>query len=143
VTNLHKEQHNTSRLRWLRAVSLGVNGGVGVVSVSSVVVGVAAANGVTSGTIVLAGVAALVAGATLKAAGEFVSVQSQAATKPPDLAREIRELREHPDLELQELAGIYITRGLEPVLTLQVACQLMTVDALGVHALEELGITEK
>ncbi len=141
MTNLHKEQHNTGRMGWLRAAVLGANDGV--VSVSSVVVGVAAANGVTSGTILLAGVAALVAGATSMAAGEYVSVQSQADTEHADLAKEIRELREQPDLELQELADIYVARGLEPGLALQVASQLTAADALGAHAREELGITEE
>lgn len=125
---------------WLRAAVLGANDGV--VSVSSVVVGVAAATGVTSGTILLAGVAALVAGATSMAAGEYVSVQSQADTEHADLAKEIRELRDQPDLELQELADIYVARGLEPGLALQVARQLTAADALGAHAREELGITE-
>lgn len=141
MTNVHKEQHNTGRMGWLRAAVLGANDGV--VSVSSVVVGVAAANGVTSGTILLAGVAALVAGATSMAAGEYVSVQSQADTEHADLAKEIRELREQPDLELQELADIYVARGLEPGLALQVASQLTAADALGAHAREELGITEE
>lgn len=141
MTNLHREQHNTGRMGWLRAAVLGANDGV--VSVSSVVVGVAAANGVTSGTILLAGVAALVAGATSMAAGEYVSVQSQADTEHADLAKEIRELREQPDLELQELADIYVARGLEPGLALQVASQLTAADALGAHAREELGITEE
>ena len=141
MTSLHQEQHNTGRMGWLRAAVLGANDGV--VSVSSVVVGVAAATGVTSGTILLAGVAALVAGATSMAAGEYVSVQSQADTEHADLAKEARELREQPDLELQELADIYVARGLEPDLALQVARQLTAADALGAHAREELGITEE
>ncbi len=141
MTTLHQEHHNTGRMGWLRAAVLGANDGV--VSVSSVVVGVAAANGVTSGTILLAGVAALVAGATSMAAGEYVSVQSQADTEHADLAKETRELREQPELELQELADIYVARGLEPGLALQVARQLTAADALGAHAREELGITEE
>lgn len=141
MTTLHQEQHNTARMSWLRAAVLGANDGV--VSVSSVVVGVAAASGVTSGTILLAGVAALVAGATSMAAGEYVSVQSQADTEQADLAKEMKELRDQPDLELQELAGIYRARGLEPELALQVAQQLTAADALGAHARDELGITEE
>lgn len=141
MTNSHVEQHNTSRVGWLRAAVLGANDGV--VSVSSVVVGVAAANGVTSGTILLAGVAALVAGATSMAAGEYVSVQSQADTEQADLAKEAKELREHPERELQELAGFYEARGVDRALALQVAEQLTAADALGAHAREELGITEQ
>lgn len=138
---VHKEQHNTARVGWLRAAVLGANDGV--VSVSSVVVGVAAASGVTAGTILLAGVAALVAGATSMAAGEYVSVQSQADTEKADLAKERRELQEQPEAELRELAEIYEARGLQPELALQVAQQLMAADALGTHAREELGITEQ
>ncbi|RJF74858.1 VIT family protein [Deinococcus cavernae] len=141
MTDLHKEQHNTGRVNWLRAAVLGANDGV--VSVSSVVVGVAAARGVTASTILLAGVAALVAGATSMAAGEYVSVQSQADTENADLAKETRELREQPERELQELADIYVSRGVEPTLALQVAQQLTAADALGAHAREELGITEQ
>ncbi len=141
MTQSHKEEHNTSRVGWLRAAVLGANDGV--VSVSSVVVGVAAASGVTSGTVLLAGVAALVAGATSMAAGEYVSVQSQADTEKADLTREAQELRDQPELELQELADIYVARGLTPELALQVAQQLSARDALGTHAREELGITEE
>lgn len=141
MTQSHKEEHNTSRVGWLRAAVLGANDGV--VSVSSVVVGVAAASGVTSGTVLLAGVAALVAGATSMAAGEYVSVQSQADTEKADLAREAQELRDQPELELQELVDIYVARGLTPELALQVARQLSARDALGTHAREELGITEE
>ena len=141
MTTLHNEQHKTARMGWLRAAVLGANDGV--VSVSSVVLGVAAASGVTSGTVLLAGVAALVAGATSMAAGEYVSVQSQADTEHADLAKETRELEDQPELELHELAGIYVARGLEPALALQVARQLMAADALGTHAREELGITEE
>lgn len=141
MTQSHKEEHNTSRVGWLRAAVLGANDGV--VSVSSVVVGVAAASGVTSGTVLLAGVAALVAGATSMAAGEYVSVQSQADTEKADLTREAQELRDQPELELRELADIYVARGLTPELALQVAQQLSARDALGTHAREELGITEE
>lgn len=137
----HPEKHNTERIGWLRAAVLGANDGV--VSVSSIVVGVAAASGTTAGTILLAGVAALVAGATSMAAGEYVSVQSQADSEQANLALEAKELREHPEIELQELADIYIGRGLEPELARQVAEQLTKADALGTHAREELGITEQ
>ncbi|MFC3862559.1 VIT1/CCC1 transporter family protein [Deinococcus antarcticus] len=141
VVEYHKEHHNTGRVNWLRAAVLGANDGV--VSVSSVVVGVAAARGITASTILLAGVAALVAGATSMAAGEYVSVQSQADTENADLAKEAKELRVHPEMELQELADIYVSRGVEPVVALQVAQQLTAADALGAHAREELGITEQ
>ena len=137
----HPEKHNTERIGWLRAAVLGANDGV--VSVSSIVVGVAAASGVAPSTILLAGVAALVAGATSMAAGEYVSVQSQADTEHANLALEARELREQPELELQELADIYVARGVDPVLARQVAEQLTAADALGTHAREELGITEE
>lgn len=137
----HIEQHNTSRMGWLRAAVLGANDGV--VSVSSIVVGVAAASGVTAGTILLAGVAALVAGATSMAAGEYVSVQSQADTEHADLARETRELQEQPQQELQELADLYVARGVTPDVAMAVAQQLTAADALGAHAREELGITEE
>ncbi|WP_261663466.1 VIT family protein [Deinococcus sp. Marseille-Q6407] len=137
----HQEQHNTERIGWLRAAVLGANDGV--VSVSSIVVGVAAAAGTTPGTILLAGVAALVAGATSMAAGEYVSVQSQADTEHANLAKEARELREQPEAELQELTDIYVARGVEPGLARQVAQQLTAADALGTHAREELGITEQ
>lgn len=141
MTHQHGETHNTSRVGWLRAAVLGANDGV--VSVSSVVVGVAAAAGVTPSTILLAGVAALVAGATSMAAGEYVSVQSQADTEQADLAKEAKELREQPEKELQELAGFYEARGVDPVLALQVAQQLTAANALEAHAREELGITEQ
>ncbi|GHG07566.1 membrane protein [Deinococcus piscis] len=138
---MHQENHNTDRIGWLRAAVLGANDGV--VSVSSIVVGIAAAAGTTPGTILLAGVAALVAGATSMAAGEYVSVQSQADTEHANLAKEARELREQPEYELQELTDIYVGRGVEPTLARQVAEQLTAADALGTHAREELGITEE
>lgn len=137
----HHEKHNTARVGWLRAAVLGANDGV--VSVSSVVVGVAAASGVTSGTILLAGVAALVAGATSMAAGEYVSVQSQADTEEADLALERRELAAHPEAELRELADIYVARGVHPDTAMQVAQQLTATDALAAHARDELGLTEE
>jgi vacuolar iron transporter family protein len=136
----HQEYHRAERIGWLRAAVLGANDGV--VSVSSVVVGMAAAGGVTKATILLAGVAALVAGATSMAAGEYVSVQSQADTEEADLARERRELKDNPEGELQELTNIYIQRGLDETLARQVAEQLMSRNALETHARDELGITE-
>lgn len=140
MVRAHRELHQSERIGWLRAVVLGANDGV--VSVASVVVGVASASGVPQSTILLAGVAALVAGATSMAAGEYVSVQSQADTEKADIAKETQELKNNPEGELQELANIYVGRGLEPALALQVAQQLMAKDALGVHARDELGITE-
>ena len=136
----HREYHQSERIGWLRAAVLGANDGV--VSVASVVVAVASASGVPQATILLAGVAALVAGATSMAAGEYVSVQSQADTEGADLAKEKRELADNPEGELQELARIYERRGLEPALALQVAQQLMAKDALEAHSRDELGITE-
>jgi vacuolar iron transporter family protein len=137
---IHKEKHNTDRIGWLRAAVLGANDGV--VSVASVVVGVAAAKGTTQATILLAGVAALIAGATSMAAGEFVSVQSQADTEQADLALEKLELKNYPKEELQELTDIYVKRGLDESLARQVAEQLTTRNALDAHARDELGITE-
>lgn len=136
----HQESHRAERIGWLRAAVLGANDGV--VSVASVVVGVAAAGGVTKGTILLAGIAALVAGATSMAAGEYVSVQSQADTEEADLTRERQELKDNPEGELQELTNIYMARGLDETLAKQVATQLMTRNALETHARDELGITE-
>jgi vacuolar iron transporter family protein len=140
MVRAHREFHQSERIGWLRAAVLGANDGV--VSVASVVVGVASAGGVPQATILLAGVAALVAGATSMAAGEYVSVQSQADTEGADLAKEKQELRDNPEGELQELAGIYERRGLEPALALQVAQQLMAKNPLESHARDELGITE-
>jgi len=139
VRAIHLETHRAHRIGWLRASVLGANDGV--VSVSSLVVGVAA-SGAASSSIMLTGVAGLVAGALSMAAGEYISVQSQADTENADLARERQELADDPDRELEELKGIYIDRGLEPDLAQQVAEQLTAKDALGVHAREELGITE-
>mgnify|MGYP001575137748 CR=1 FL=1 len=135
----HLESHKSERIGWLRATVLGANDGV--ISVASLVVGVAAA-GASQQSILLTGVAGLVAGAMSMAAGEYVSVQSQADTEGADLARERRELDEQPERELEELAGIYRARGLDAALAHQVAEKLMAGDALGAHAREELGITE-
>lgn len=135
----HRELHRTDRVGWLRAAVLGANDGI--VSVSGLVVGVAA-SGASASTILLTGVAGLVAGAMSMAAGEYVSVQSQADAEAADLAVEKRELREMPDGELAELTQIYVGRGLEPALALQVAEQLTAHDALAAHMRDELGITE-
>lgn len=135
----HLERHRSHRAGWLRAVVLGANDGT--ISVASLVVGVAAA-GASRGQILVSGVAATVAGALSMAAGEFVSVQSQADTEAADLARERQELAENPAAELEELALIYEQRGLEHSLARQVAEQLMQHDPLAAHARDELGLTE-
>ena len=136
---IHPEAHKAHRIGWLRAAVLGANDGI--VSTASLIVGVAAsAAGHTE--ILTAGVAGLVAGAMSMAAGEYVSVSSQSDTEQADLARETRELAEQPEFELAELAAIYEKRGLEPELAKEVARQMMLKDALGVHAREELGISE-
>jgi VIT1/CCC1 family predicted Fe2+/Mn2+ transporter len=136
---MHRERHRTERIGWLRAAVLGANDGL--ISTSSLVVGVAAAK--PSGeAILLAAVAGLVAGALSMAAGEFVSVSSQADTERADLSRERGELATAPEAERAELAGIYIHRGLSRDLAGQVADQLMAHDALGAHARDELGIHE-
>jgi VIT1/CCC1 family predicted Fe2+/Mn2+ transporter len=135
----HTERHRTDRIGWLRAAVLGANDGI--VSTASLVVGVAAAGSDPSGVLV-AGVAGLVAGAMSMAAGEYVSVHSQADTENADLARERAEIESDPAAEHRELAGIYVKRGLEPGLAQQVAEQLMAHDALGAHARDELGISE-
>ena len=134
----HDERHRTDRIGWLRAAVLGANDGI--VSTASLVVGVAAAHA-SHGSLLLTGVAALVAGAMSMAAGEYVSVHSQADTEKADLARERLELEASPVGEHQELARIYVGRGLEPDLARQVAEQLMAHDALGAHARDELGIS--
>jgi VIT1/CCC1 family predicted Fe2+/Mn2+ transporter len=138
-TRRHKEHHKTSRVGWLRASVLGANDGI--VSTASLIVGVAAA-GSNESAIVLSGVAGLVAGAMSMAAGEYVSVHSQADAEKADLRVERQELRDEPEAELKELAGIYAKRGLEPALARQVAEQLTAKDALAAHARDELGITE-
>lgn len=135
----HPERHRTERIGWLRAAVLGANDGI--VSTASLVVGVAAANA-TSNDILVAGVAGLVAGAMSMAAGEYVSVSSQADTEKADLDRERKELAADGESERNELASIYVSRGLEPALAKQVAEQLMAHDALTAHARDELGISE-
>ena len=136
---MHAEGHKTHRIGWLRAAVLGANDGI--VSTASLVLGVAAA-GADSRSILVAGVAGLVAGAMSMAAGEYVSVSSQADTERADLARETEELTTNPAFEQAELTAIYVNRGLEPALASQVATELMQHDALGAHARDELGITE-
>jgi len=136
----HSERHRTDRIGWLRAAVLGANDGI--VSVASLVVGVAAAHADRS-DILLAGVAGTVAGALSMAAGEYVSVSSQSDTERADLAKERTELATQPAAELDELTHIYVERGLEPDLARQVAQQLTANDALKAHARDELGIVEE
>ena len=136
--NQHLEAHRTHRVGWLRAAVLGANDGI--VSTASLLVGVAAASASPS-VLLMTGVAALVAGAMSMAAGEYVSVYSQADTEKADLAREKAELAKDPDAELRELTAIYAARGLTPELAAQVAAQLSKHDALGTHARDELGIS--
>jgi len=135
----HPERHSVSRVGWLRAAVLGANDGI--VSTASLIVGVAAA-GAARPEVLLAGVAALVAGAMSMAAGEYVSVSSQSDTERADLTRESAELKSQPELERLELADIYIRRGLDPDLALNVADQLMAKDELASHARDELGISD-
>jgi VIT1/CCC1 family predicted Fe2+/Mn2+ transporter len=135
----HKEQHHTARIGWLRAAVLGANDGI--VSVSSLVVGVAAAQ-TPPREILLAGLAGLIAGAFSMAAGEYVSVSSQADTERADLERERRELAADPKGEHEELAGIYVARGVTPSVARVVADQLMAHDALEAHARDELGLSQ-
>jgi vacuolar iron transporter family protein len=135
----HRERHVTGRIGWLRASVLGANDGI--VSTASLIVGVAAANAVR-GDVLIAGVAGMVAGAMSMAAGEYVSVSSQADTEQAELDRERKELATDGDFELEELAAIYVQRGVEPSLAKQVAQQLMVKDALAAHARDELGISE-
>jgi VIT1/CCC1 family predicted Fe2+/Mn2+ transporter len=134
----HLERHRTERIGWLRAAVLGANDGI--VSTASLVLGVAAAEANRS-TILVAGVAGLVAGAMSMAAGEYVSVSSQADTERADLDRERQELAAGGTAESDELTAIYVARGLEPALARRVAQQLMAHDALGAHARDELGIS--
>lgn len=138
MSRMHAETHLVSRIGWLRAAVLGANDGI--VSTASLVVGVASASS-SSSQIMVAGVAGAVAGAMSMAAGEYVSVSSQADTENADLARERRELASQPEFEREELARIYVERGLKPDLALEVASQLMEKDAMGAHAREELGIS--
>ncbi len=134
----HHETHRTHRIGWLRAAVLGANDGI--VSTASLIVGIAASHA-EHHEIVLTGVAGLVAGAMSMAAGEYVSVSSQADTEQADLKRERKELADDGHYEKNELASIYISRGLDPLLAAQVAEQLMIHDALGAHARDELGIS--
>lgn len=135
----HPETHLVERIGWLRAAVLGANDGI--VSTASLIVGVAAASSSTS-QVLVAGTAGLVAGAMSMAAGEYVSVSSQSDTEQADLAREREELASQPDFEREELAQIYVQRGLDRALAYQVADQLMAKDALGAHARDELGMSE-
>ena len=136
----HRERHRTERIGWLRAAVLGANDGI--VSTASLVVGVAAAE-TTRQDVLIAGVAGLVAGALSMAAGEYVSVSSQADTERADLKRERYELATEPQAEEDELTGIYVHRGLEPELARTVARQLTARGALAAHARDELGLTEE
>ena len=135
----HGEWHGTGRVGWLRAAVLGANDGI--VSTASLVIGVAEA-GAGHGAVLTAGLAGLVAGAMSMAAGEYVSVSSQADVERADLARERKELQDDVEAEHRELAAIYVGRGLDPALAAQVATQLMAKDALAAHARDELGISE-
>jgi VIT1/CCC1 family predicted Fe2+/Mn2+ transporter len=135
----HRERHHTQRSGWLRAAVLGANDGI--VSTASLIVGVAA-SGASRSAVLTAGVAGLVAGAMSMAAGEYVSVSSQADTERADLNRERKELETDIESERKELASIYVKRGLQAPLARQVAEQLMAHDALGAHARDELGISE-
>ena len=135
----HGEGHRTGRIGWLRAAVLGANDGI--ISTSSLVLGMAAAHA-THSNVLVAGVAGLVAGAMSMAAGEYVSVHSQADTEQAELARERAELLTDNEGEHAELMQIYVGRGLDPVLAKEVAAQLMAHDALGAHARDELGISE-
>lgn len=139
MPHVFKESHRASQTGWLRAAVLGANDGT--ISVASLVVGVAA-SGVPHSSILITGVAGLVAGAMAMAAGEYVSVQSQADTENSDIEKEKRELETEPESELTELTSIYISRGLDEPLARLVAEKLMSSDALGAHARDELGISE-
>jgi VIT1/CCC1 family predicted Fe2+/Mn2+ transporter len=137
-THPPSETHFIARIGWLRAAVLGANDGI--VSTASLIAGVAASPA-DKGTILLTGIAALVGGALSMAAGEYVSVSSQADTERADMARETAELKDFPEAETDELTGIYVERGLDPVLARQVAVQLMAKDALKAHARDELGLS--
>jgi len=139
MRRLHRERHQMQRIGWLRAAVLGANDGI--VSTASLIVGVAAA-APAKGEVLLAGIAGLVAGAMSMAAGEYVSVSSQADTEQADLAREGAELKANPAAEQDELTNIYAKRGLDLPLARQVARQLMAKNALAAHAKDELGISE-
>lgn len=135
---LHRESHLIGRIGWLRAAVLGANDGI--ISTASLVVGVAAASSSTSEALT-AGIAGLVAGAMSMAAGEYVSVSSQADTEAADLAKEMRELADQPAAELDELTRIYVARGVEPTLARTVAEQMTAKDAFATHARDELGLS--
>lgn len=135
----HGEFHKVQHIGWLRAAVLGANDGI--ISTASLMMGIASAQAVPS-TVLLTGIAGLVAGALSMAAGEYVSVRSQADTENADLAKEREELASQPDAELRELTEIYVTRGLDRDLAHQVAVQLTAHDALAAHARDELGIIE-
>lgn len=135
----HRENHLIERIGWLRAAVLGANDGI--ISTASLMVGVAAASNATSDVLV-AGIAGLVAGAMSMAAGEYVSVSSQADTEQADLARERKELAEDPEAELKELAAIYESRGVSNELAMQVAIQMTAKDAFATHARDELGLAD-
>ena len=139
MPHIHRESHRSDRIGWLRAAVLGANDGT--ISVASLVVGVAA-SGAPRSSVLLTGVAGLVAGAMSMAAGEYVSVQSQADTEGADIEREKHELENQPERELVELTSIYVSRGLDQPLARLVAEKLMSRDALGAHARDELGISE-
>jgi VIT1/CCC1 family predicted Fe2+/Mn2+ transporter len=136
---MHRESHLVQRIGWLRAAVLGANDGI--VSTASLIVGVAAAQA-TRNDVLVAGAAGLVAGAMSMAAGEYVSVSSQSDTEKADLAREREELSDYAELEREELAQIYVERGVDLELAREVALQLMEKDALTAHARDELGISE-
>ena len=138
MSRLHTESHLVERIGWLRAAVLGANDGI--ISTASLILGVASA-AAPSADILLTGVAGLVAGAMSMAAGEYVSVSSQADTEHADLAREKRELADDPGFETEELAQLYVARGVEVGLAHEVAKQLMAKDALAAHARDELGIS--
>ncbi len=137
---IHQEMHHSARVGWLRAAVLGANDGL--ISTSSLIVGVASASLASRHDVLLAGLAGMVAGALSMAAGEYVSVSSQADTESADIAREHRELQADPEGEHAELTGLYVARGLTPELAKQVADQLTQHDALTAHARDELGINE-
>jgi VIT1/CCC1 family predicted Fe2+/Mn2+ transporter len=139
MSRLHKESHLTERIGWLRAAVLGANDGI--ISTASLILGVASA-AASRNDVLLTGIAGLVAGAMSMAAGEYVSVSSQSDTENADITRERRELSDNPEFEKEELAQIYVARGVEAGLARQVAQQLMTRDALSAHARDELGISE-
>ncbi len=139
MSRSHAETHLIERIGWLRAAVLGANDGI--ISTSSLVVGVAAA-ATSASEILVAGTAGLVAGAMSMAAGEYVSVSSQADTEEADMAKERRELAEQPEAELEELTQIYVARGVEPALARKVAEQMTAKDAFAAHARDELGLAE-